>query len=176
MTFEGFEFNWFALQVRTKTEHRVSEMLRSKGYEELLPTSKQMYGKPARLCPLFPGYVFCRFNPGAHGLLVTTPGVIRIVGYGGKPVPIDPEEVKSIQLLMDSGAPACSSNGLQPGDKVRVMDGPLRGVVGIVTSTRAQHRLVISITMMMRTVVAEVQPEWISSVVPLEETRFATAC
>jgi transcription antitermination factor NusG len=173
--FQGFESNWFALQVRAKTEHRVSEMLCSKGYEGFLPTSTHKRGRPERMCPLFPGYIFCRINPDAQGLIVTTPGVIRILGFGGRPVPIDPEEVRSIQLLMDSGAPMCSLNGLHPGDKVRVIEGPLRGAVGTVASVRTQHRLVISIAMMMRTVVAEVQPEWISAVAPLAKARYAAA-
>ena len=117
--------------------------------------------------PLFPGYVFCRMNPHAHGLVVTTPGVIRIVGFGGRPVPIDPEEINSIQLIVKSGVPTCVLRGLHPGDKVCITEGPLQGAIGVLTSIRGQRRFVVSLEMMMRTVTVEVNPEWIDTLEPL---------
>lgn len=160
--------NWFALQVRTRTEHRVATILRAKGYEEFLPTRN---GRRRRAslppAPLFPGYVFCRLNPTVYGLIVTTPGVIRIVEFGGKPAVIDPEEIRSVQLIVNSGATVCVSRGLHPGDKVCITEGPLRGAVGILASIRPKQRLLVSITMMMRTVIAEVDPEWVAGVDPI---------
>ena len=107
MLFQASE--WFALQVRTRTEHQVATMLRAKGYEEFLPTHNVKNKKSASFpAPLFPGYVFCRINPNAHGLIVTTPGVIRIVEFGGKPAPVDPEELRSVQLIVNPECqPAC---------------------------------------------------------------------
>jgi len=159
---------WFALQVRTRTEHQVATMLRAKGYEEFLPTQNVKNKKSASFpAPLFPGYVFCRINPNVHGLIVTTPGVIRIVEFGGKPAPIDPEELRSVQLIVNSGVPTCVWQGLHLGDKVYIQEGPLQGAVGVLTSIRAKQRLVVSITMMMRTVAAEVDPEWVTALSPL---------
>lgn len=154
---------WFALQVKARTEYQVATILRTKGYEEFLPTSntKKKGGSPSS-APLFPGYVFCRMNPYAHGLVVTTPGVTRIVGFGGKPVPINPEEIRSIQLIVQSGVPTCLLHGLHPGDKVRITEGPLQGAIGVLASIHAQRRFVVSLSMMMRTVAVEVDPEWIT--------------
>ena len=157
---------WFALQVRTRTEQQVAMMLRAKGYEEFLPTCSVRKKRISYETPLFPGYVFCRVNANVYGLIVTTPGVIRIVEFGGKPAPIDPEEIHSIQVLTSSGSPLCVWKGLNIGDKVRVEEGPLQGVVGILTSILPKQRLLVSISMMMRTVVAEVDPEWVKAVSP----------
>lgn len=157
---------WFALQVRTRTEQQVAMMLRAKGYEEFLPTCSVKKNCISYDAPLFPGYVFCRVNANVYGLIVTTPGVIRIVEFGGKPAPIDPEEIRSIQVLTNSGAPLCVWKGLNIGDKVRVEEGPLQGVVGILTSILPKQRLLVSISMMMRTVVVEVDPEWVKAVSP----------
>jgi transcription antitermination factor NusG len=154
---------WFALQVKSRTEYQVANMLRAKGYEEFLPARSTTKKEGVSLAPLFPGYVFCRLNPNAHGLVVTTPGVIRIVGFGGKAVPIDPEELQSIQLIVKSGVPTCVLHGLHPGDRVCVREGPLRGAIGVLTSIRAQRRFVVSLSMMMRTVAIEVAPEWITT-------------
>ena len=156
---------WFALQVRTRTEHQVATMLRFKGYEEFLPIHNVRKRSILSPVPLFPGYVFCRINAHAYGLIVTTPGVIRVVEFGGKPAPIDPEEIRSIQLIVNSGVPISVWKGLNVGDKICIEEGPLQGVVGILASIRPK-RLLVSITMMMRTVVAEVDPEWVSAVGP----------
>jgi transcription antitermination factor NusG len=161
------ENQWFALHVRTRMEYRVSSILRAKGYEEFLPTHKVTRKRMACQVPLFPGYLFLRVTPRACGLIVTTPGVIRIVEFGGKPAPIDPEEIRSVQLIVNSGAPIYAAQGLELGDKVYIEQGPLQGAVGIVTSFRAKQRLIVSITMMMRSVAAEVNDDWVRALTPL---------
>jgi len=180
LLFNGSE--WFALQVKSRTEYQVATILRTKGYEEFLPARNATKKGFAPQVPLFPGYVFCRMNPHAHGLVVTTPGVIRIVGFGGRPVPIDPEEIHSIQLIVKSGVPTCVLRGLHPGDKVCITEGPLQGAIGVLTSIRGQRRFVVSLEMMMRTVTVEVNPEWIDTLEPLpprphvdSSCRIATA-
>lgn len=155
---------WFALQVKARTEHQVATILRTKGYEEFLPTRSTTKKKVSTRLPLFPGYVFCRFRSDARGPIVTTPGVIRIVQFGGKPAPIDPEEIRSVQLIVNSGVPISVWYGLQLGDNVYIQEGPLRGTVGVLTCVRSKQRLVVSITMMMRTVAAEIDPEWVKAI------------
>lgn len=162
-----FQDEWFALQVKTRTEHQVATMLRAKGYEEFLPAHSVKKRGMASKVPFFPGYVFCRINTKACGLIVTTPGVIRIVEFGGKPAPIDPEEIRSLQLIVNAGIPVCVMKGLNVGDKIRVEEGPLRGAVGILISIRPKQRLLVSIGMMMRTVIAEIDPEWVSVADPI---------
>ena len=169
------DHEWFALQVRTRTERQVAAILQSKGHEEFVPIYRLQRKRGPRAVPLFPGYVFCRINPHACGLIVTTPGVIRFVEFGGRPAAIDPEEIKSIQLILSSGAPTYVLMGLHLGDRVCIREGPLRGAIGVLTSMRAKQRLVVSITMMMRTVAAEVDPEWVAVVAPLSQ-RKAIGC
>lgn len=170
-----YQQHWFALQVRTRAEHQVATILRSKGYEEFLPTRTVKKKQAHCNVPLFPGYVFCRLLPDTHGLIVTTPGVIRIVKFGDKPAVIDPEEIHSIQLVVMSGAPVTVIRGLTVGDKVRIENGPLRGTIGILSSMPSRQRLQVTIAMMMRTVVAEVQPEWVRAVAPHETTLASTS-
>lgn len=165
MLFNGSE--WFALQVKSRSEYQVASILRAKGYEEFLPARNAKKKGLASQAPLFPGYVFCRMNLHAHGLVVTTPGVIRIVGFGGRPVAIDPEEIHSIQLIVKSGVPTCVLRGLHPGDRVCITEGPLQGAIGVLTSIRGQRRFVVSLEMMMRTVTVEVNPDWIDTLEPL---------
>ena len=170
-----FQQQWFALQVRTRMEHQVATILRSKGYEEFLPTHTVKKQQGPCNVPLFPGYVFCRVPPDTYGLIVTTPGVIRIVKFGDKPAVIDPEEIRSIQLVLLSRAPLTVIRGLSVGDKVLIEDGPLRGAMGVLSSMRSHQRLQVSIAMMMGTVVAEVEPEWVRKVAPHAALASASA-
>jgi hypothetical protein len=103
---------WFALQM----------MLRANGYEEFLPTCSVR--KNAFLTKhRFFQRTYSAVNANVYGLIVTTPRVIRIVEFGGKPAPIDPEEIHSIQVLTNSVSPLCGWKGLNVGDKVRVEEG-----------------------------------------------------
>lgn len=167
--------HWFALQVRARTEQQVATALRAKGYEEFLPTRIVKTKHNSTAMPLFPGYIFCRIRTHVHALIVTTPGVIRIVEFGGKPAPVDPEEIRSIQIIAKSGVPTCVLKNLQAGDKICIEDGPLRGVVGILTSFSPKQRLLVSITMMMRTVVAEVDSDWIAAIRPATLKKMAVS-
>ena len=73
----------FAVKVRSRAESTVTELLRSKGYDVLLPTytDKRKYTDRIKKmnCALFPGYVFVRFNPQAVHEVVTTQGVSYVV-------------------------------------------------------------------------------------------------
>lgn len=150
---------WLALQVFPRMEMRVASMLEVKGIDHLLPKyrSKRVWCDRVKILevPLFPGYVFCRFPEGNGPLAVSTPGVNRIVSFGGAPYPLSEDEVLALQKM------SCSHVGVKPcpfqwiGQKVRIMEGPLSGVVGIVAGTK-KKRLVISIEMLMRSVVVDI--------------------
>src|SRR5882724_2782105 len=101
--------NWFAVQVRPRQEKAVAVQLRYKGYEDLLPVCRagRRMGleKARREVPLFPGYVFCRVIGDEYGLIVTTPGVIRFVGCGRQPVPVDDSEIAALRQAFSAGLP-----------------------------------------------------------------------
>jgi transcriptional antiterminator NusG len=161
------ETGWFALHVRVRTEQQVSLALRSKGYEEFLPTLKANNNGSAACVPLFPGYLFCRLRSNVRGPVVTTPGVISVVGFGGRPAPIDPDEMRSIQVVANSGAVLRTWHGLCEGDKVRIEEGPLRGAVGVMVWNENKEHMLVSVTILTRTVVVELQRDWIRAIRPL---------
>ncbi|MGH9678604.1 MAG: transcription termination/antitermination NusG family protein, partial [Candidatus Acidiferrales bacterium] len=74
---------WFALQVRTRWEVSTESLLAGKGYETFLPRYANQVRRNGRLkeiqSPLFPGYVFCRFDPQDRLPILVTPGVISVV-------------------------------------------------------------------------------------------------
>jgi len=157
--------SWFALQVRPRSERAVAVMLESKGYQHLLPTYRPGQHEHARAIepPLFPGYVFCRFEPRIRGLIVTTPGVVRIVGFGKVPACLAESEVEAIRRICSSGVPVEPHPYVRIGDTVRVTQGPLQGVTGMAIGEGRASRLLVSVTLLQRAVAVEVDRDWLAS-------------
>src|SRR5439155_23717757 len=89
---------WFALLVKPRHEKVTEQVLANKGLETFLPlrTRLRRYGSRQRQSqlPLFPGYLFCRFDPQASLLVLSTPSVNRVVGAGRRPLPVDTTEME----------------------------------------------------------------------------------
>ena len=169
-------YPWFALQTRSRYEHFVAAMLRGKGYELFLPvyTCQRRWSdriKELEL-PLFPGYLFCRFNPLDRFPILVTPGVIQVVGIGKSPVPVDDAEIAAIQTAVQSGLPRQPWPFLQIGKRVRVECGPLCGLEGILVDFKGRHRLVLSMTLLQRSVAVEVDGAWVISI-PQQHRAYA---
>jgi transcription antitermination factor NusG len=167
MNSEDNDLRWFALVVRTRWERSAAFALARRGSESLLPVFKQRRRWSDRWkeleLPLFPGYLFCRFDPENRLPVLTTPGVLSIVGRGKVPIPIKPEEIAAIQLLVQSGLPARPWPFLEAGQAVQVNRGPLRGLKGIVLQLKSETKLVLSVTLLKRSVAVEMNRNWISS-------------
>ncbi len=152
--------SWFALQIRPRRERLVETVLRHKGYDAFLPVRRNMVRKRTQDSPLFPGYVFCRADTGVVGPLVTTPGVVRIVGYGNQPAPIPDSEIENIRCVSASGKGYAHSY-IECGQRIRIIDGPLRGTEGILIKEGEGARMVVSVSILQRSVAVAVNPEWI---------------
>jgi transcription antitermination factor NusG len=126
---------------------QVANALRSKGYQEFVPLCRAGPDGCLPQAPLFPGYVFCRILVESTGLVVTTPGVIRIVAFGGIPAPIGSQELANIRSLIESGLPVDRCRYLNVGDRVRIESGPLRGLSGILLRTSGHSRIVVNLTL-----------------------------
>ena len=166
--FTTAQYPWFALQVRMRHEAGVADHLKGKGYEWFLPLYKARRRWSDRIkevdAPLFPGYLFCRFNPHNRLPILKTPGVTQIVGYNHVPVPVDEQEIEAIRRLVASGVPNFPCAYLEVGSKVRIEAGALRGLEGILTELKGKRRLVLSITLLQRSVAVEIDSDAVSVV------------
>src|SRR5271154_2910630 len=163
-------FPWFALQVRTRYEAGVADQLSRQGYEQFLPLYKLRKRWSDRIkevnSPLFPGYLFCRFNPQDRLPILKTPGVIQIVGFNNGPAAVDEAEIHSIQTLVAAGVPHQPWPFLAAGDRVRIESGPLLGLEGILIDVKRSHRLVLSVTLLQRSVAVEIDSALVAAVSP----------
>jgi transcription antitermination factor NusG len=156
---------WFALRVKSRSEKIVSTIARNKGFEEFLPLYQTRRRWSDRFksvdVPLFPGYVFCRLNPEFRLPLLTIPGVLSFVGIGKVPVPIDDAEMAAIQTAIGSGLLAEPYPFLEVGQRVRIAEGPLTGIEGLLVEVRKQQRLAVSVSLLKRSVAVEIDRHWV---------------
>jgi transcription antitermination factor NusG len=161
-------YPWFALQVRTRNEAGVAEQLTGRGYERFLPLYKVRKRWSDRIkevdAPLFPGYLFCRFDPQDRLPILKTPGVMQIVGFKNGPVAVDESEIQALHTVIAAGAPHQPWPFLTAGDRVRIESGPLLGLEGILTEVRRGHRLVLSVTLLQRSVAVEIDSALVAAI------------
>lgn len=157
--------SWFAIQVVGRREKIAHEFLLAKGYESFLPLyncRRHWSDRVKQLAlPLFPGYLFCRFNLYKRLPILQTPGILCIVGIGKAPVPISKREISAIRSVVEARIPAQPWPFLQTGQRVRLSRGPLEGLDGIVLQLKSSCRLVVSIKLLQRSVAAEIDSAWV---------------
>jgi transcription antitermination factor NusG len=142
---------WYALQIRPKFEEISRRVLTGKGYETLLPSYVLPSSKGARIeKPLFPGYLFCRLSSEADGMIVRTPGVTRVVGFGSVWTPLEEYEVANLKRIVQSEILREPWPYLSKGCRVRIDSGPLRGVSGMLASDTSGSKVVILVTLLQR--------------------------
>jgi transcription antitermination factor NusG len=120
--------------------------------------------------PLFPGYVFCRFDSNRRSSVLATSGVIDLVRVGSQPATIDESEIEAIQRVVKSPLLAEPHADLVMGEKVMMSDGPLKGLTGTLMEVRKGLRLVVSVELLRRSVLIEIDRDW---VVPSALSRHA---
>lgn len=153
------ECAWYAISTRPRHEKRVSLSLVNKGYQVFLPLDhvEQIHHRSPRhtWVPLFPGYLLCRLRAADRWRLLSTPGVISILGRGKRPVPVPDDEVLMVHRITQSGRLYAGHVYLAAGTRVRVRGGPLDQLEGILVREKAQSRVVISVHLLSRSVAVE---------------------
>lgn len=158
MRFTLAEDQWFAVHVRSNAEQTVGQSLTNKGFEIFIPTySAESIGRrprirKARSMPLFPGYVFFRALNSRPGMVVTTPGLIRILGTANGPSSIGNDQIDALKRFVQLMIKPEVSSYLAIGRTVRIARGPLAGLRGAIVKVLAGYRFVISIELLQRSV------------------------
>ena len=169
-TDERFGNDWFAVQARAGREHLSAAHLRARGYDVLMPSYYEVRQWSDRVKKvqraLFPGYLFCRLTEDTLSKVVTAPGVIRIIGNSDGPIPVDAAEMATLRRVIDTSLAVEPFPFVREGDVVAVVDGPLCGAQGVVLRSKGRHRLIVSISLLHRSIAVEIDSRWV--VLPFE--------
>lgn len=159
----GKPLNWYAVRTRSNYEFKVNYLLGKKSlntfYPAVLKWSRRKDRKKKVLRPLFPGYLFVECAADAYDWLEIkkTDGVVNILGNKNVPQSIPPEQIDSVRKILEAGIDPLPHPYLKIGDRVVVVDGPLRGAVGIFERFNDKKgSLVISVDLLGRSLAAEV--------------------
>ncbi|PYV42338.1 MAG: hypothetical protein DMG06_14270 [Acidobacteria bacterium] len=154
-----YEPFWYALYTRSRHEQVVRNQLDDKGIQNFLPLyMKVSQWKDRRKeinIPLFPGYLFVKILVQDRVEVLKSFGAVRLVGDGYNPIPIPEEQILNIQTFLEKGLKYDPHPYLRVGNKVRILDGLLSGVEGILIRKKNQYRLVLSVDLIQRSISVE---------------------
>jgi len=151
---------WFALYTYPRHEKTVHQYLQHSGIESFLPLYSAVHRwrngvKATVLLPLFPGYVFVHSGTRECGKLVQVPSVASVVSSAGIPLSMPAREIELLRASMENLA-------IEPhpyihiGDEVRVKNGPLAGLEGILVQKKGGYRFVIRMSLLMQAASVEI--------------------
>jgi transcriptional antiterminator NusG len=157
---------WYAVHTRSRFEMKVFEGFSGKSIEAFVPKIQVMSRRKDRrkkiLIPLLPGYVFVHFDmtPEVYWDIIKTTGVVRMVSFHGEPVPARDEEVASLMILDGTDRTVQNRTYINKGDRVMIMEGPLKGLVGFYLRHKGQSRkVVVSVELLQRSLAVEIE-DW----------------
>jgi transcription antitermination factor NusG len=157
---EHIEERWYAAYTCANHEKRVAKQLEERAVEHFLP----LYGSVRRWkdrkvkleLPFFPGYVFVHLALRDRLRVLQTPGVARLVGFGGLPTPLPDQEVEAMRNGLQRQLRLEPHPYLTIGRRVRLKSGPLLGLEGVLVRRKGLLRLVLSLDLIQRSVAVEV--------------------
>lgn len=128
--------HWYALHCKPRKEACVAGQLGFHQIEYFYPTLRVLPVNPRsqKVKPFFPGYLFVQLELGSPSSMILRwmPGTVGLVDFDNIPAPVPDNLITAIhqrvQKLKNSGR-TCTS--FQPGEEVRVVEGPLTGLRGI---------------------------------------------
>jgi transcription antitermination factor NusG len=157
--------SWLALSVKSRHEKSVQRILDYKGYTTSLPLCTRWHTRHSGTAwesekPLIPGYVFVLHDLQNPFHIVTTPGVVKFVGFGDGPSAIPAAEIEALERLAASQLPIGRCSYTRIGEQVELVAGPLKGLAGIVVRESGATRLVVSVSLLRRSVFVEIESKW----------------
>jgi len=157
---------WYAVHTRSRFEQKVHSGITGKAIEAFLPKVQVISRRKDRhkkiLIPLLPGYVFVRFDmdPETYWDIIKTTGVVRMVSFRGEPAPANDEEVASLMILDGTDRTVQNRTFINKGDRVMIMEGPLKGLVGFYVRRKGQSdKVVVSVELLKRSLAVEIE-DW----------------
>jgi transcription termination/antitermination protein NusG len=160
-----FQPHWYAVCTRSRHEKSVGDLLQRKRIETFLPLYETVRrwrnGAHHVQLPLFPGYAFVHIELRERLHVLKVPGVVRLVGFNGRAVPLADEEMEGLRQALDGGVNIAPHPYLTVGRRVRITAGPFAGREGILMRRKGTVRVVLSIDLIQRSVLADLEAHFL---------------
>jgi transcriptional antiterminator NusG len=164
---------WYALWTNSHCEQLVHDQLSARGIDAFLPMirdwTRRAGGRRIVQRPMFPGYLFVReaMTKGQYIEIMKTRGLVRILGERwDRLAPIQDDEIDGIRQVIESELALAPYPFLREGQRVRIAEGPLAGVEGILVRVKpTRGLLVLSVDLLQRSVAVEID---CAAVIPVD--------
>lgn len=151
---------WYAAYTSANHEKRVAAQFEGRGVQHFLPLYQTVHRwKDRRMrleLPLFPSYIFVHLPLRDRLRVLEVPGVARLVGFGDYAAPLPAEEIEMLRNGLSQELNAQPHPYLMAGRRVRITNGPLAGMEGILMRRKNNFRLILSINLIMRSIAVDV--------------------
>jgi transcriptional antiterminator RfaH len=152
---------WFAVYARPQKESLASEHLARQGFEVFCPRYLKRRSHARRVdmvpAPLFPRYLFVRFDPQntQWQAIRSTRGVIGLVSNGNDLVRVPDLVIDEIRTREDADGYVVLANQLKMarGAKIRIEEGPLSSCDAIFEAQKDGDRVIALLSLFGRKVV-----------------------
>lgn len=162
---------WYAAYTSARHEKQVAVELKARAVEHFLPLQSSVHrwkDRRVRLdLPLFPGYVFVRLALVNRLRVLQIPSVVRLVGFGGKPVPLPDKQMEILRIGLAERLNVKPHPFLAVGRRVRIVCGPLAGLEGVLRQRKGTFRFVLSVKLIRCSLAVDVA---VADVVPIPES------
>lgn len=158
----GGKADWCLVHSKTGRELLAQSNLRRQGFRTFLPLTYRTIRHARRIrttvCAYFPGYLFVELNLGAQEwrCINSTVGVLRLVTSWERPRPAPRNLVDALRAATDQRGILDLSSTVEPGDVVRLSQGPFSGQLGVVQTLSGPDRVKVLLTIMNATVPVEI--------------------
>ena len=159
---------WIAVRSKPRAEKVALDQLEKKGIQAYLPLVRQKRKWSDRLkwveLPLFPGYLFAKGALKNSIFVLETYGVSTVIKFGGEVAVVQESVVKSIRLALEGGYELEPTEYFIKGDKVEVIEGPMKGMKGIVSNIKGKEKLVIKIDALQQAIAVYIETKYLKSI------------
>jgi transcription elongation factor/antiterminator RfaH len=141
---------WYAIYTKSRNEKKAAQELRSRGVEVYLPTIKTLRQWSDRKKwveePLFKSYLFVRILDKDYLDVLQARGVVHFITFQKKRVPIPDPQIEAVRAYLNETDPIPPDElHFEPGSRVEITRGTMRGLTGTMVKVRGKHRVVIEI-------------------------------
>jgi len=149
---------WCVIHTKSRREKKVAEQSLRFGIRHYLPLRKSITGRRGRrytaMLPIFSGYVFAYIDWADRRRLFQTGHVARVIDV------VDQEkllgELRNIRLVEETGLFLHPVLEVARGKRVRIIDGPLSGLEGVVSRIKGKSCLILEVDIIQQAVACEI--------------------
>lgn len=155
--------NWFALYVKPKHEFKAKgelDQLSIHNYLPLITRLKQWSDRKKKIAePLLKGYIFIYADEKERLFSLENRCVIKCITDHGRPAKIPEWQILNLKNMLNNDADFKVVDGIAKGVTIEIIEGPFKGVRGIVQKSETENNLAVSIDLLNRSVVVHMQKE-----------------